>query len=216
MSSPAASHHRAYRPVDPPDPPAPLSLARASRESPRSPRRTQYALGALALTEAALLVAASLPSPPARILSAAAPLSLSPYAFAGLALSLAGGALRVACHHALGRFFMWAVGLHASHSLVTSGPYAIVRHPAYTGYFLMIFGPAVLCFDRGSLFAASGLGRTFLGRAAGVVCLLHIAAVSVGMVGRTKQEDEMLREEFGEEWEAWAKRTPYRLIPYVW
>ena len=80
----------------------------------------------------------------------------------------------------------------------------------------MWFGPAVLCFDRGSLFGASKLGQTFLGRAAGVACLVHIAAVAVGMVGRTKQEDEMLREEFGEEWEEWAKRTPHRLIPYVW
>ena len=38
-----------------------------------------------------------------------------------------------------------------------------------------------------------------------------ILEIIVLMVPR---EDAVLRKEFGTEWEAWAKRTPYRLVPY--
>lgn len=33
---------------------------------------------------------------------------------------------------------------------------------------------------------------------------------------RTCREDEMLRVEFGEQWERWAHETPYKIIRYVW
>lgn len=32
---------------------------------------------------------------------------------------------------------------------------------------------------------------------------------------RAKKEDKMLKEEFGEEWEDWADRTPWRFVPWV-
>ena len=35
-------------------------------------------------------------------------------------------------------------------------------------------------------------------------------------VVRTKAEDHMLEEHFGEEWRVWAKNVPYRLIPCIY
>ena len=39
--------------------------------------------------------------------------------------------------------------------------------------------------------------------------------VAVGVV-RCRTEDEELRKKFGAEWEAYARKTPYRLIPYIY
>jgi protein-S-isoprenylcysteine O-methyltransferase Ste14 len=35
-------------------------------------------------------------------------------------------------------------------------------------------------------------------------------------IARVKKEDDMLRIEFKEEWDKWASKVPYRLIPYIY
>jgi protein-S-isoprenylcysteine O-methyltransferase Ste14 len=35
------------------------------------------------------------------------------------------------------------------------------------------------------------------------------------LLGRTRKEDEMLQREFPEEWAAWAKKVPYKMIPFI-
>lgn len=44
----------------------------------------------------------------------------------------------------------------------------------------------------------------------------YLAYSGVIMVRRIEREDRALKEEFGEEWDRWAERTPYRLIPYIY
>ena len=46
----------------------------------------------------------------------------------------------------------------------------------------------------------------------GMLCV----GLAVAAPKRARVEDEALRRAFGEEWEAWARRTPYSLIPYVY
>ena len=41
----------------------------------------------------------------------------------------------------------------------------------------------------------------------------YIGCVSLLRVGK---EDQVLREEFKEAWESWARQTPYKLIPFVY
>ncbi|EEB96021.1 hypothetical protein MPER_04914 [Moniliophthora perniciosa FA553] len=36
------------------------------------------------------------------------------------------------------------------------------------------------------------------------------------VVLRVKDEDEMMKKQFGEEWEAWSRRVRYKLIPGVY
>ena len=172
-------------------------------------------MAALAIGEAALLLAALFS---ARIAahSFMPTLRLTPLAAAGLAAAMGGAFIRLACHRALGRHFVWTVGVHEDHSLTTDGPYAVVRHPSYTGYALMLAGPAVVFFDPRSLFAASGMGSTILGRVIAFGTVAHWVMTVSGMLRRLLREDQLLHEEFGEEWERWAERTPYRLVPYVW
>jgi protein-S-isoprenylcysteine O-methyltransferase Ste14 len=81
------------------------------------------------------------------------------------------------------------------HTVVTSGPYRIVRHPMYVGAVLMyVATPLVL----GSVWALAVTGL--------LVALL---------IWRTAMEDQTLRRElsgYGD----YAARTRYRLLPGLW
>jgi len=39
--------------------------------------------------------------------------------------------------------------------------------------------------------------------------------VVVSILMRAPREDELLRRQFGEKWEAWAEKVPYRVFPGV-
>ncbi|KAA1475605.1 hypothetical protein DENSPDRAFT_883688 [Dentipellis sp. KUC8613] len=131
---------------------------------------------------------------------------------AGAVLALAGGAVRVACYRALGRLFTYELTVRRAHALVTQGPYSVVRHPSYVAGTLAWAGVALCMFGPGAWVRECGVPA---GRAMGALW----AAMTVFLVGnfvvRTRVEDEMMRREFGEEWERWAKRVAYRLVPGV-
>ena len=135
---------------------------------------------------------------------------------AGCLLGIAGGLLRMSCHTSLGRFFTWEIGLREDHQLVTTGPYKYVRHPSYSGWVLLLVGHYLLLSSNGSLFVEARLWDTTLGRVAACASMAHLTWVTAGLLYRTRTEDEMLRKEFREEWDAWAKRTPYRVVPFVY
>jgi len=44
------------------------------------------------------------------------------------------------CYRTLGRHFTFQLSIKRNHTLVKDGPYAVVRHPGYTGYLLMVLG----------------------------------------------------------------------------
>ena len=131
-------------------------------------------------------------------------------------LLLAGGTLRKACFVHLGRMFTFQLALVKEHKLVTSGPYAVVRHPSYTGFIMLVDGLALVHLSPGSYLAECGLLDAWWGRVAvGAACAAAMGLQGV-VVGRTRREDEVLRREFGSAWEEWARRTRYRLVPYVY
>jgi protein-S-isoprenylcysteine O-methyltransferase Ste14 len=67
----------------------------------------------------------------------------------GLALAVAGVALCVWAKVHLKTNFTVTLGIKQDHALITSGPYALVRHPIYTGFLLQILGGALL-YDSGA------------------------------------------------------------------
>ena len=134
----------------------------------------------------------------------------------GCLLGTLGGSIRVWCHRTLGSFFTWNVALRDGHKLVTSGPYSVLRHPSYTGWYCIVAGNLLLIYTSGSFFVESGLLGTVLGKAIAAYVTVLMVWINVGLLQRTKREDVMLRREFGEEWDRWARKTRYRLFPGVY
>ena len=50
----------------------------------------------------------------------------------------------------------------------------------------------------------------------GVVWAVIVSSVSYLLVIRVPTEDMVLRKQFGEEWDRWAEKTRYRLIPGIY
>ncbi|KAF8893030.1 hypothetical protein BD779DRAFT_1670031 [Infundibulicybe gibba] len=135
---------------------------------------------------------------------------------AGAALIVGGAYLRDRCYKALGNLFTFERAILPGHKLVTTGPYGVVRHPAYAGLISVYLGFGMCCYDRNSwLWQSSALdtqaGRVFVGSFATIVAL-----TLVPLLTRAPKEDETLKKEFGEEWEEWARRVPYKMIPGIY
>jgi len=114
----------------------------------------------------------------------------------GMGLVVLGSILFVWARRTLGRHYSGHVSIKKEQGLVQSGPYRIIRHPAYSGYLFMALG---LALGYSSLF---GFVSTLL--------ILLPAAVY-----RIRVEDRMLAEHFGTQFEKYARKKK-RLIPGIW
>ncbi|GJE95244.1 isoprenylcysteine carboxylmethyltransferase family protein [Phanerochaete sordida] len=127
---------------------------------------------------------------------------------------LAGGLGRVWCYRALRQFFTFEIALKDDHKLVTNGPYAYVRHPSYTAMWLLLGSGFALWTAPGGYLRECGIVDTRWD------WFLHAwtAAALWGMIGlfmRAAVEDEMLRQRFGQVWEDYRRRVPWRFVPYL-
>jgi len=134
----------------------------------------------------------------------------------GSALIGLGGYLRFACYRELGRFFTWELSVKKDHNLVTSGPYSIVRHPAYTAMLIASLGTFLRVAGPGSWLREAGWLDTFAGKIIVGLWFAYSVYLPSKLMARVNREDKVLRNQFPEEWDAYAKKTPYRLIPFVY
>jgi protein-S-isoprenylcysteine O-methyltransferase Ste14 len=93
----------------------------------------------------------------------------------------------------LGKEWSLTATLVEGHQLATSGPYAYVRHPIYTGMLGML--------------VATGLAVSHWTALLGALVVFF-----VGTVIRVRSEGKLLRGAFGERFEAYARRVP-ALLP---
>ena len=107
------------------------------------------------------------------------------------------------------------MNLSADHALETGGPYAVVRHPSYGGALAFVVGTYMCVRDRASLLAALGVWDTPWGTALRFGGVVLAVLASFAFVDRARVEDEALKHKFGRQWEMWARRTPYKLIPFI-
>ncbi|KAM5546004.1 hypothetical protein V8D89_000130 [Ganoderma adspersum] len=144
-------------------------------------------------------------------------LALSSPFLLGFVLLLLGAALRKACYVTLGRFFTYQLALFKGHKLITWGPYAVMRHPSYAAFAVASAGLLVVQLGPGSYLYESGALAESRWVAAGIVgWVLWVLSVVTVSLRRVEKEDRVLKKEFGKEWEEWAKKTPYRLVPYLY
>lgn len=141
---------------------------------------------------------------------------LTPSRVVGGLSVVVGSAIRYLCYRELGRHFTYHVALLQNHSLVTTGPYSLVRHPAYAGGYLVHIGLIIWHASSGSWLRESGLHRTFLAWGVLFPALSAVGWILVIYFRRPIVEDKMLKKEFGKKWEEWAKVVPYRLVPGIY
>jgi protein-S-isoprenylcysteine O-methyltransferase Ste14 len=113
----------------------------------------------------------------------------------GVGLFSIGLGLRVWSARTLGRFFSWHVTVFSGHRLITEGPYAISRHPAYLGSVVQIVG-------LGFMFHAPFVA------AAGLVVF------AVVLVLRIRDEEILMNAAFPGLYAAYQKRVPV-LFPFL-
>ena len=127
-----------------------------------------------------------------------------------------GAAMRRACYDTLGKYFTFQLAIRKDHKLITTGPYSIVRHPSYSGVWLVMIGMAINQLGPGSIYVELGLWQNTVAFMVGLFQLAIIVYIGLVIDMRTQKEDKALKEQFEEEWTAWSKRTPCRLIPFIY
>jgi protein-S-isoprenylcysteine O-methyltransferase Ste14 len=111
----------------------------------------------------------------------------------GVLLSVLGVGFSLWSIVTLGRHYDLVLEVHDDHELVRRGPYALVRHPVYTGLALHFAG---VCL-------ATGNALLILG-----TLLVSFPAFYL----RARAEEALLRERFGAEYEKYAREVPM-LVP---
>lgn len=114
-------------------------------------------------------------------------------AWVGTLLSVLGVAFSLWAIVTLGRHYDLVLEVHQDHELVRGGPYALVRHPVYTGLALHFAG---LCLATGNALLIAG------------TLLVTFPAFYL----RARAEETLLRERFGVEYEKYAREVPM-LVP---
>nr|GAT49579.1 predicted protein [Mycena chlorophos] len=144
----------------------------------------------------------------------------SPLFLTGTLLVAIGAFLRVASFRALGEMFTFDLTIHPKHRLITSGPYAYVRHPAYTGTLCIIAGLVASHMTPGS-FLGIALGGVSVPAWTLALCrstiLLGGAVWWTWMLGvglsRIPAEEKKMAALFPAEWAEYEKRVRWWFVP---
>ena len=115
--------------------------------------------------------------------------------YLGLLLTLVGAAFALWARVSLGRDWSSAIEIKQDHVLAQRGPYAVVRHPIYTGLLLAMAGTAIA-----------------------IGTLRGLAAVGLALIAflrRAQVEETFLMQQFGARY-AEYKREVKKIIPLVW
>lgn len=112
----------------------------------------------------------------------------------GLAMVIAGAAFAVWARIYIGTNWSARVTIKQDHQLIRTGPYAMVRHPIYSGLLLAVLGSAIAIGELGAL--------------------LGFILATLGWREKWRTEESFLREQFGAQYEAYRKEVK-GLIPFV-
>jgi protein-S-isoprenylcysteine O-methyltransferase Ste14 len=112
----------------------------------------------------------------------------------GAGVLIAGLLFAVWAREHLGRNWSRSVTIKEGHELITTGPYAVARHPIYTGILVGFLGMAI---------AISEL-RGFIA----------FALVFLALSLKLRREEQWMRSQFGETYAAYAHHTS-ALVPYL-
>jgi protein-S-isoprenylcysteine O-methyltransferase Ste14 len=112
----------------------------------------------------------------------------------GAAVTVAGLLFAVWAREHLGSNWSRSVTIKQDHELITTGPYAVVRHPIYTGTLAGFLGMAI----------AVSQVRGFIA----------FALIFLVLWVKLRMEEEWMRSQFGETYATYARQTA-ALVPYL-
>jgi protein-S-isoprenylcysteine O-methyltransferase Ste14 len=115
-------------------------------------------------------------------------------AWSGVVLCIAGLAFCIWARFTLGRNWSGVVTLKGGHELITSGPYALVRHPIYTGLLTMFVGTVIV-----------------LGHVAGIIAMPFVFG---SLWIKLRYEEKLMLKQFPNEYAGYQQRVK-RLIPFI-
>jgi protein-S-isoprenylcysteine O-methyltransferase Ste14 len=121
------------------------------------------------------------------------PVGLWPF-WLGVAVTIAGLMFAVWAREHLGRNWSGSVTIKQGHELITTGPYAMVRHPIYTGILTGFLGMAI----------AISQVRGFI-----VFVLIFLVYWT-----KLRMEEQWMRSQFREAYATYAHQTA-ALVPYL-
>jgi protein-S-isoprenylcysteine O-methyltransferase Ste14 len=114
--------------------------------------------------------------------------------FLGFSLTIVGILFAIWSRASLGRNWSGRVAIQKEHRLICQGPYAIVRHPIYSGLLVAMLGTAL------------AYGH--------LVCLLAVPLAFAAWWMKSKVEEEFLAAQFGHEYADYQRKVR-ALIPFV-
>lgn len=97
------------------------------------------------------------------------------------------------CHRSLGKNWTNTLEIKEKHELVQNGPYKKIRHPMYTHFWLLIISQGLILNNW-------------------IVMIYGVFAWGILYFLRVKNEEEMMIEEFGDEYRGYMDKTG-RLFP---
>jgi protein-S-isoprenylcysteine O-methyltransferase Ste14 len=115
-------------------------------------------------------------------------------AWSGVVLCIAGLAFCIWARFTLGRNWSGVVTLKGGHELITSGPYALVRHPIYTGLLTMFVGTVIV-----------------LGHVAGIIAMPFVFG---SLWIKLRYEEKLMLKQFPNKYAGYQQRVK-RLIPFI-
>lgn len=115
--------------------------------------------------------------------------------YVGLALYTIGNAIVLVALKTLDKQYSGYVTVQEDHQLVQTGIYSVIRHPFYLRALLVVIGGPLVF-------------RSWL-------VLPAFVLVSIFVAVRIRQEEKLLAEHFGAEFEAYRRRT-WRLLPRIY
>jgi len=114
----------------------------------------------------------------------------------GAILFFAGVWLFRRTHKELGKNWSISLEIREKHKLISGGPYALIRHPMYTSFFMLALGQALLLANW-------------------IVGLAGLAGFAALFFLRVHKEERMMIDTFGDEYRQYMGRTK-RIIPYIY
>ena len=115
--------------------------------------------------------------------------------YLGTALAAVGLGFALWARFTIGRNWGRLITVQEDHQLMRTGPYAIVRHPIYSGFMLATFGTALAIGEVGGLVATA------------------LVVISWGY--KSRLEERYMIEHFGAEYEQYRQQVK-GLIPGIW